>query len=353
MVESLLPDGSRVSVEPILVGRSAEKLAALGDRARMIADFTTNLDEALSDGSASIYFDAQVTSERKKSILKAHRRRQAHLHREADRRVRHEGMELVTARPRGRRDQRRRPRQALSAWPAQAEAADRLRVLRTHPFGTRGVWLLGLRGRSPPGPAAVLELPREDGGGMVLDMFPHWNYVLENLFGRVQAVTRQSGHPHPERWDEQGRSTPPPPTTPPTRSSSWRATSSPRSTPPGPFESTAASLSSSRWMALMAQQWPACSVAGSSPALRTPDAGLESRPARDRGLPRASGSRSRTMPSSQRVPGAMGAVPSPMWTPAAPHAYDLAAGVRGLQLAEAGLESSAQGRRVPIERFAS
>ena len=28
----------------------------------------------------------------------------------------------------------------------------------------------------------------EDGGGMVLDMFCHWNYVLENLFGRVDAV---------------------------------------------------------------------------------------------------------------------------------------------------------------------
>ena len=36
----------------------------------------------------------------------------------------------------------------------------------------------------------------EDGGGMVLDMFPHWNYVLENLFGKVQAVT-EGGHPHP------------------------------------------------------------------------------------------------------------------------------------------------------------
>jgi predicted dehydrogenase len=35
------------------------------------------------------------------------------------------------------------------------------------------------------------------------------------------------------------------------------------------------------------------------------------------------------------------------------HAYDLAAGVRGLQLADAGLQSSAQGRRVPIEAFES
>src|SRR5919107_5897969 len=65
-----LADGDLVTVEPILVGRSAEKLRALA-KEHDVADFTTNLDEALSDASAAIYFDAQVTSERKKSILKA------------------------------------------------------------------------------------------------------------------------------------------------------------------------------------------------------------------------------------------------------------------------------------------
>jgi predicted dehydrogenase len=65
-----LPTGDRITVEPILVGRSAEKLAALAAE-HSVSDFTTDLDEALSDDSASIYFDAQVTSERKKSILKA------------------------------------------------------------------------------------------------------------------------------------------------------------------------------------------------------------------------------------------------------------------------------------------
>src|SRR4029450_5709360 len=45
----------------------------------------------------------------------------------------------------------------------------------------------------------------EDGGGMVLGMFPHWNYVLENLFGKVQAVTARAVTPIPAPWDEQGR----------------------------------------------------------------------------------------------------------------------------------------------------
>jgi predicted dehydrogenase len=65
-----ISSGDRITVEPILVGRNAEKLAGLAAEHGM-TDFTTNLDEALSDSSAPVYFDAQVTSERKKSILKA------------------------------------------------------------------------------------------------------------------------------------------------------------------------------------------------------------------------------------------------------------------------------------------
>ncbi len=64
------PDGSRLQVEPVLVGRNRDKLADLADRYG-IAEITTDLDEALSDDTAEVYFDALVTTERKKAILKA------------------------------------------------------------------------------------------------------------------------------------------------------------------------------------------------------------------------------------------------------------------------------------------
>jgi predicted dehydrogenase len=35
----------------------------------------------------------------------------------------------------------------------------------------------------------------------------------------------------------------------------------------------------------------------------------------------------------------------------APHPYDFLAGARGIQLAEAGLQSSAEGRRVKLEEI--
>ncbi|GMA34815.1 hypothetical protein GCM10025876_10190 [Demequina litorisediminis] len=44
----------------------------------------------------------------------------------------------------------------------------------------------------------------EDGGGIVVDMFPHWNYVLENLFGRVESVYARAVTEIPERVDESG-----------------------------------------------------------------------------------------------------------------------------------------------------
>ena len=44
----------------------------------------------------------------------------------------------------------------------------------------------------------------EDGGGIIVDMFPHWNYVLENLFGKVRSVYTTAAIHVPDRWDEQG-----------------------------------------------------------------------------------------------------------------------------------------------------
>src|ERR1019366_9902798 len=45
----------------------------------------------------------------------------------------------------------------------------------------------------------------EDGGGIVLDMFPHWQYLLEDLFGPVSAVYARRATHLPRRWDEAGK----------------------------------------------------------------------------------------------------------------------------------------------------
>lgn len=45
---------------------------------------------------------------------------------------------------------------------------------------------------------------KEDGGGIIIDMFPHWSYLLENLFGKVKAVCCHGATHIKKRWDENG-----------------------------------------------------------------------------------------------------------------------------------------------------
>jgi predicted dehydrogenase len=44
----------------------------------------------------------------------------------------------------------------------------------------------------------------EDGGGIIVDMFPHWNYVIENLFGKISSVYTEKRTHIPTRVDERG-----------------------------------------------------------------------------------------------------------------------------------------------------
>ena len=58
-----LSDGSKVQLDPILVGRNAEKIEALA-KAHGIARWTTDLDAAIANGADEIFFDAATTQAR-------------------------------------------------------------------------------------------------------------------------------------------------------------------------------------------------------------------------------------------------------------------------------------------------
>ncbi|TVR69925.1 MAG: gfo/Idh/MocA family oxidoreductase, partial [Marinilabiliales bacterium] len=46
---------------------------------------------------------------------------------------------------------------------------------------------------------------KEDGGGIILDMFCHWRYMLDNLFGSVKSLTCLGATQIGERYDEEGK----------------------------------------------------------------------------------------------------------------------------------------------------
>jgi predicted dehydrogenase len=65
-----LGDGTSVYPEPVLVGRSEERLRDIAER-HGLARWTTSLDEVLGDATVEVYFDTQVTSAREASLMRA------------------------------------------------------------------------------------------------------------------------------------------------------------------------------------------------------------------------------------------------------------------------------------------
>jgi predicted dehydrogenase len=199
-----LSDGRRVVPEPILVGRNERKLAEMA-ALHGVERWTTDLDEALRDDSAPIYFDAQVTQAREKSI-KAAIAAGKHIYTEKPTSESLAGaVELA--------------RLAAEAGVKNGVVHDKLylpglvklkrlidggffgRILSVR--GEFGYWVFEGDWQSAQRPS--WNYRKEDGGGIVVDMFCHWSYVLENLFGRPQAVTAKAVTHVPNRVDERGQ----------------------------------------------------------------------------------------------------------------------------------------------------
>jgi predicted dehydrogenase len=342
----LLPDGSRSQVEPVLVGRSAARLGELA-RKHDVAEFHTDLDTALADDSAAIYFDAQVTSERKKSILKAIAAGK-HIYTEKPTAESvEEGLELVEA--------------AEAAGTIHGVVHDKLflpgllklkRLVDSGFFGQVlsvrgefGYWVF--EGDLQPAQRPSWNYRSQDGGGMVLDMFCHWNYVLENLFGRVEHVMARAVTHIPRRWDEQGQP--------------YEATADDAAYAIFELEGGVIAQVNSSWAVRVERKelvefqvdgTHGSAVAGLfgcrvQPRVRTP------KPVWNPELPTDQDFRSQwdEVPDNQQFGNGFRA----QWEQflldvhaGRPHPYDLAAGVRGLQLVEAGLRSSAEGVRVSM-----
>jgi predicted dehydrogenase len=70
--------------------------------------------------------------------------------------------------------------------------------------GEFGYWVFtGMDPEQPP-QRPSWNYRAEDGGGIMMDMFCHWQYVIENLFGPIRSVMAHGNIDIPERRDEQG-----------------------------------------------------------------------------------------------------------------------------------------------------
>jgi predicted dehydrogenase len=199
-----LSDGSRVVPEPILVGRNRTKLAELARR-HGVDRWTTELGEALADPEVQIYFDAQVTQARHSAIAAAIA---AGKHVYTEKPIAEDlpgALELARlARDAGVKTGVVQDKLSLPGLIKLKRLIDGGffgRILSVR--GEFGYWVF--EGDWQPGQRPSWNYRAQDGGGIVVDMFCHWAYVLRELFGPVRAVTALAVTHIPQRWDEDGK----------------------------------------------------------------------------------------------------------------------------------------------------
>jgi predicted dehydrogenase len=190
--------------EPLLVGRSAEKLETLARQAG-VARWSTDLDAALSDPAYTVYFDAQTTLLRAAAVSKAIAA----------------GKHIYTEKPTATATKEAFAlyEQARKAGVKHGVVQDKLWLpglmkladLRAKAFfgrifaarGEFGYWVF--EGDTVPTQRPSWNYKKEEGGGIIVDMLCHWRYVLDNLLGPVKAVSCTGAIHIPDRWDENGK----------------------------------------------------------------------------------------------------------------------------------------------------
>jgi predicted dehydrogenase len=198
-----LADGTRVVPDLLLIGRDAGRLKRVADDAGL-AHWSTDLDAALSSAEHPIFFDAAVTGGRYQRVSRAIAA----------------GKHVYSEKPlAGTLDEALAlERAANAAGICHGVVQDKiflpgfqkLKQLRAQgAFGR----ILEVRlefsrfvfdGETRVGQRPSWNYRKRDGGGLILDMFPHWQYLIEQTAGRIRAVSATARTHIAQRRDEEG-----------------------------------------------------------------------------------------------------------------------------------------------------
>jgi predicted dehydrogenase len=210
IVEIIKQGGVKISADetvvpdPVLVGRDKNKLAKLCALSG-IKKMTTDLDEALADANNKIYFDSQVTGKRAEGIRQAVR---AGKHIYCEKPI---SVDTATAMELYQLCKDSGVKHGVVQDKLWLPGIIKLKRLIQQGFfgdilsvrGEFGYWVF--EGDSIPAQRPSWNYRKEDDGGIISDMLCHWRYVLDNVFGKVKAVSCLGATHIPRRVDEQGR----------------------------------------------------------------------------------------------------------------------------------------------------
>jgi predicted dehydrogenase len=199
-----LEDGTKVQVEPILVGRNEAKIRELAEQHK-VSEWSTDLDSLIADPTVDVVFDASMTSLRAATLKKAMAAGKHIFTEKPTAETLQEAVELA----------RLQKQSGVTAGVVHDKlylpGLVKLRRLVDEGFFGR---ILSIRGEFGywvfEGDVQAAQRPswnyrKEDGGGMTTDMFCHWNYVLEGIIGKVKSVNANTVTHIPTRWDERGK----------------------------------------------------------------------------------------------------------------------------------------------------
>jgi predicted dehydrogenase len=192
----------RVMPRVLLVGRDADRLAALGREHGV--ESTTDLDAALADPSYEVLFDAAVTHQRQATLEKAIA---AGKHIYSEKPVAASvaaGRALMMAmEARGLRHAAVEDKQYLPGLRKLGKLAESGFFGRIVGFRLEfGWWVFdGVEERCQ---RPSWNYRKAGGGGLILDMYPHFRYMIENILGPIERVASTTTTAVPERIDEHG-----------------------------------------------------------------------------------------------------------------------------------------------------
>jgi predicted dehydrogenase len=198
--------GKTIQVDPILTGRNEHKLRELAAKYG-VERWTTDLDAALADPNNQVFFDASSTLHRAGFVEKAVKAGKA-IYCEKPTAV--ETAEAV-----------RLAKLCRDAGVKNGVVQDKLwltgirklkllidqgffgRILSVR--GEFGYWVFTGHDADQPIQRPSWNYRKEDGGGIIIDMLCHWRYLIDQTFGSIKSVSCLGAVHIPERIDEAGK----------------------------------------------------------------------------------------------------------------------------------------------------
>ncbi len=198
-----LRKGDRLMPDPLLVGRSADKLAALAARFA-IARWTTDLDAALAGSEDEVFFDCAPTGTRPALVRRALAAGK-HVYVEKP-----TAPSLEEALDLARLAVRAGAKNGVIQDKVFLPGLQKLKYLRDSGFFGRilavridfGWWVFD--GDDQPSQRMSWNYRKRDGGGIVLDMYSHWRYIIDRVIAPVTRVSCIVKTHTQRRRDERG-----------------------------------------------------------------------------------------------------------------------------------------------------